>query len=666
MNADELLRDVDLDELLAAYDQAARRLLEVARQDGHFSGRDAGDLIWPGSDAIDADGLARRVELITTIYQGIPPRRDSRLAEAHERYAGAMPEYARANRTYLQVRRQFVERQAGTERDFLQLYQAVYLEALSRENPFPLDAGEAALVELRVARAPLSHAQSVAGKLQTDPRADDPRWDEEYAASDNQRLPLRAILRDVAERVVDLMAAGEHLAIRYNTFSNFIWFGISIWKVVSELELLVSRLRGRARQAWLDRLLKFVRLAQGMLLKFLEAHSEDPAQIRPKDYWYGQEYSYLTRDMIDLTVTLVDRANALIDHARGRASWRRGARRALADLEKLEIPPLLRNQVSGRFLEYPHVGPRQALSSWQRRRRVLAWVSIFRQTGRRKKQLHRSGLSEEERLSAAWQNNTQWGNRTLDLFGIEVRIVIDPLFAPIAAELELHKRGRKIVFFPTHQSLLDHPVMYRVLQSRELIEAMGWDGPVPCTQLARARLMAPTSIKIGSRELSLIGVDPDLADRQLEEVDGYVVMDRSRDASSPTARFAKLLEKRPGVVYGAGTTSAFELQCLPMQHALFAHLPPDAIFIPMAFRGVHALWPKCPRGNLNVSPGLVEVVVSPPMLGETTLLPRKRALRTQLEPATLFQAVHIAALLNPEPVEGCPDPGEDPGSAASR
>ena len=39
----------------------------------------------------------------------------------------------------------------------------------------------------------------------------------------------------------------------------------------------------------------------------------------------------------------------------------------------------------------------------------------------------------------------------------------------------------------------------------------------------------------------------------------------------------------------------------------------------------------------------------PPILGETTLLPRKRALRTLLEPVTLFQAIHIARLFNPEP-----------------
>ena len=85
-----------------------------------------------------------------------------------------------------------------------------------------------------------------------------------------------------------------------------------------------------------------------------------------------------------------------------------------------------------------------------------------------------------------------------------------------------------------------------------------------------------------------------------------------------------------------------------MQHALYAHLPPDVIIVPLVFRGIHSLWPKCPRGNLDIGSGRVEVVVCPPMPGETTLLPRKRALRTQLEPATLFQAAHIARLFNPQ------------------
>jgi hypothetical protein len=643
LDVDEILNNLDLDELLATYDQAACRLLEVARQDGHFEQRDPADLVWPSSSTIDETGLGKRAALIARIYDGIPPRRTSRLSEAHDSYVQAMPTYHQTTLIYLQVLRQFLQNQAGSERDFLQLYQAVYLDALSRENPIPLDAGEAALVELGVTRAPLSHAQSVAETLPPSPTVDDPRWDVVYTyAIDGIRhaAPLREILTQSAERVVDALAAGEHLAVRYNTFNNFIWFGISIWKVVTELELLLARLQGKVRQKWHDTLLKYVRLAQGMLLKFLQAHSEDPAQIRPKDYWYGQEYSYLTRDMIDLTLTLIERANALRRRARGLDQ---------EAVPELEVPALLCNQAEGRFLEYPHVGRQGRFSSWQRRHRLLRWVQLFRKTGQRKMKLHRSNLAEEQRLAASWQNNTDWGTGALEIFDLQVKLQIDPLFAPIAAQLELHRGDRKIVFFPTHQSLLDHPVLYHVLQTPEMMQAMGWEKPVPCVLFSRSGLMDPTSFKIGSKQFSLIGVPPELADRLLEEVDGYVIADRSSDAGNPIQRFAKLLEERPGVIYGAGTTSAFELQCLPMQHALFAYLPQDVVVIPMAFRGVHALWPKCPKGNKNINPGLVEVVVSPPMLGATTLLPRKRALRTQLEPATLFQAVHIANLYNPQP-----------------
>ncbi len=637
----------DLDQLLAIYDQAAQELLKVARLDGHFADWDPAALVWPASgtvaDPIGIEGLEKRVELVSTIYQGIPPRRDSRLAEAHSRYCQALPAYHRANGLYLQLRRQFLSRGAGNERDFLQLYQAVYLEALGREDPFPLDAGEEALIHLRVARAPLAHGQSVAEKLQRDPVLEDPRLDQVYTYTcEGQSLqaPLRQSLHRLAEDVVDFLAAGEHLAVRYNTFSNFIWLGISIWKAVTEVELLAARLEGKVRRAWCEKLRFYVRLGQGMLLKFLQAHQEDPAQIRPKEYWYGQQYSYLTRDMIDLTLRLIEGANKLRRRAADRVS-----------LPEVEIPPLLRNQVSGRFLEYPHVGRRAVLPPWKRYWRLLRWVRVFRRAARRKKKLSRAGLEEKARLEAAWQNNTEWGMQTLKVFDIQVRVVIDPLFAPVARELELHKGGHKVVFFPTHQSLLDHPVMYQVLSSPAMRAAMGWERPVPCTQLARARLMEPATLKLGPWRFSLIGVSPEEADRLLEEVDGYVILEHSQDTGNPTQRFAKLLEKRPGVVYGAGTTAAFELQCLPIQHALFAQLPQDIVIIPLAFRGVHALWPKCPRGNLNIHPGLVEVVVSPPMLGETTLLPRKRALRTQLEPATLFQAVHIATLFNPEPRE---------------
>jgi hypothetical protein len=634
----------NLDEIFARYDEAAAELIRVARLDGHFAGRDEVDLTWPPShdddgSPVDAEGLERRVELIAEIHDGIPPRRNRRLVDAHDRYETFRPAYLRNLRLFLQVQRQFIAEKAGTERDFDELYSAVYLEALAREDPIPLDAGEAALVEFKVSRAPLAHAASIVDKIRPGPSADDPRWTVLYRWDlDGERGQdsLRELLRQVSEAVVDFLAAGEHLAIRYNTFSNFIWFGISVWKAVTEVELLVLRLRGRARDGWVDRLENYVRLLQGMLLKFLQAHVEDPAQIRPADYWYGQQYSYLTRDMIDLTRELVRNGERLRQRYR-------------PDLPVVEVPPLLRGASAGAFHEYGHVGVRGTVSSWTRRVRLLKWVRTFRTTAKQKKKLHRSKLSDVDRRAAAWQINLEWAEETLNTFGIDVSVTIDPAFADVAGELDLRPGlGRKVVFFPTHQSLLDHPVMYRTLQSPELLQAMGWSAPVPCCLLSRPRLMQATAVKIGGREISLIGISPDDIDRLQEEVDGYVIL-RKDDTGSPIKRFAQILNDRPGVVYGGGTTSAFDLQVLPMQHALFAHLPQDTVFIPVALRGIHSLWPKAPRNNLNVSPGHVDVFISPPIPGETTLLPRKRALRTQLEPATLFQAIHIATLLDPTP-----------------
>ena len=632
----------NLDEIFARYDEAAVELIRVARLDGHFAGRDEADLAWPPShdddgNPVDAEGLERRAELIAEIHDGIPPRRNRRLVDAHDRYEKFRPAYLRNLRLFLQVQRQFIADQAGTERDFDELYSAVYLEALAREDPVPLDAGETALVEFKVSRTPLAHAAAIVDKIRPGPGADDPRWTVLYRwdlDGEQGQGSLRELLRQVSEAVVDFLAAGEHLAIRYNTFSNFIWFGISVWKAVTEVELLVLRLRGRARDGWVNRLESYVRLLQGMLLKFLQAHLEDPAQIRPTDYWYGQQYSYLTRDMIDLTCELVRNGERL------RLRYR-------PDLPVIEVPPLLRGVTSGAFHEYGHVGVRGTVSSWKRRARLLKWVRTFRTTAKQKKKLHRSKLSDVDRRAAAWQVNLKWADETLKTFGIDVSVTIDPAFAEVAGELDLRPGlGRKVVFFPTHQSLLDHPVMYRTLQSPELLQAMGWSAPVPCCLLSRPRLMQATAVKIGGREISLIGISPGDIDRLQEEVDGYVILGKE-DTGSPIKRFAQILEDRPGVVYGGGTTSAFDLQVLPMQHALFAHLPQDTVFIPVALRGIHSLWPKAPRNNLNVSPGHVDVFISPPIPGETTLLPRKRALRTQLEPATLFQAMHIATLLDP-------------------
>ena len=638
---------VNLDEILDKYDEAAQELVKVARLDGHFDDRDISDVTWPRSarpgESVNVGALETRAEIIDTIFTGTPARRDRRLLEAFQKHEAAMPAYHLANRIFLQVKGQFVARALGSEQDFLRHYQSLYLEALGRDNPVPLDQGEAALVEFRVARAPLSHAQAVAEKLQSGADGDDPQWGEEIFTYDvdgeGGKAPLKKILAEVAEAVVDVLAAGEHLAIRYNTFSNFVWFGISVWKVVSDIELLLARLDGVVPARWHRKLASYVQLAQAMMLKFLEAHLEDPAQIRPKEYWYGQEYSYLTRDLIDLVRGLIDGANRLRRRARG------------IDLESvptIEPLPLLEGGATGRFLEFAHVGRRGEISAWQRRWRLISWLRVFRRRVQRTAALSRSGRSPVELRAAAWHNAIDWGRQTLDVFGIDVKISIDPDFAAVVDDLDLAAGGRRIVFLPTHQSLMDHPVMYHVLASDELVKAMGWSEPVPCCLLARSGLTEPGTIRIGSRRISLLGIDSASADRLMQDVDGYVIIDRDDESARPAADFAKILDDRPGVAYGAGTTSSFDLQILPMQHALFAYLPHDIVIVPIALRGIHSLWPKCPKGNVRVGPGTVEAIISPPMLGETTLLPRKRALRTQLEPATLFQAVHIATLLDPQ------------------
>ena len=623
---DHTLKDTDRAALIEQYDETAEQLLQVALSDGHFSGRDG--VGWPGGSEPTLEALGQRAQLIATIHEGIPTRREQRLADAHARYEQARPAYHQANRLYLRLQADFCQQGEGDERDFLQLYQEVYLQALGRDDPIELDEGEKALVQLRVARVPLSHAHAVAEKIGAS-EGEDARWQHPYTVEwdDVQRAgSLRQLLTSIAESVVDFLAAGELLAIRYNTFSNFIWLGISCWKAITDVELALAQSGADPN----DELDKSVLLGKSMLLQFMRAHLEDPAQIKPREYWYGQEYSYLTRDLIDLSRSIVKEANDL-------------------RLGPVDLPPLLGGDIKGRFLEYGDVGKTQELSTWGRRKRLLRWAMLFRRTGKRKMHLLQSNVEEKERLRRAWEQNREWAHESLDIFGIEVDIRIDPLFAPIAEDLALGSGKHKILFLPTHQSVFDHPVMNYVLNDENFMRALGWGEPTPCTILARSQLTAMGSLTVFGRTFTPIGFTPEEVDRMMEEADGHVVMSRSADTGSPTRRFAKLLDERPGVVYPAGTTSSYALQCLPMQHGLFAHLPPDLVLIPLAFRGIHSLWPKCPKGNLHIRPGRVEVVVGPPILGQTTLLPRKRALRTQLEPATLFQAVHIADLYNPAP-----------------
>ena len=155
--------------------------------------------------------------------------------------------------------------------------------------------------------------------------------------------------------------------------------------------------------------------------------------------------------------------------------------------------------------------------------------------------------------------------------------------------------------------------------------ALGWEEPT-LHVLARSQLTAMGSLTVFGRTFTPIGFTPEEVDRMMEEADGHVVMSRSADTGSPAA-LCQVARRAPRRSLSAGATSSYTLQCLPMLYGLFA-LPPDLVLIRWPF-AVSLSGPTHPQ-RPHIRPGRVEVVVGPPILGQTTLLPRKRALRTQL------------------------------------
>ena len=628
----------DPDQMLAVYDQVVQGLLEAIRHDGYFDDIDPDALVWPKSQSelgsIAHGGLVFRAKLVDAIYRGLPAIRNMRLAEAYAPFADLIARYHAGNRIYLQVRRQFEERDEGRADDFLKLYQSLYLEALAKGELHSPEAVEEALAQVNITQVPMSHAQAVAEALADVEVGDDARWQGVYTCDlDGEFIEgsLRDLLQDVAQRTLDFIAAGGLLATRYNYLTNFGWFGVSIWKVMVDADVVFEQLQAVGE---LESLEGDLRRSKALLIEFLQAHQEDPTKLRPKLYWYGQEYSYLTRDMIDLAVKLVRVLNDQIQIHQ-------------LDIPQLEIPVLLTDKAQGRFLEYPNVGQRGKFSRLQRSVRFAKWMVASLVLGRKKKKLLQKENDPIRRREAGWQSWLDWGHRTLEIFDIHVAVHIDPHFESVATDLKMNEKGRQIIFLPTHQSLFDHPVLYQVLQSPEFLNAMGWVRPEPCVILARTGL-ARSGIKIGSKQITQFGMSSEVFDQMLENVDGYVMLERSNAAGHTTQRVAQALSERPGIIYPMATTAAFPIQQFPLQHGVFAQLPQDVVIVPIAYRGLHALWPKCPKGNIDINPGQVDVWVSPPMLGETTLLPKRRSLRIQAEAAALFQAVHIATLLNPE------------------
>ena len=655
-----LIRNVDV--LLTVYDQSAQGVLDLANSEGYFEGVDPNLLKWPPSRSsegpIGLEGLGYRAKLIGAIYEGVPRLRDQRMGEAYDQFRRVAPDYYRAVQLYARIREQFLRTGQGATAQFLELYQTIYVEELRASNVFTPDEGEAALAGARLSRVPLAHAQPVAEKLKDIVPEDDPLWQATYECTlkgKETRSTLREIFHNTAQNTLEYLAAGELLAVRFNTYTNFAWFGCAVWKIISDAELLAEFCRRHVPSKYLQRKIDGIQedilLGQAMMVEFFQAHQENPAQLKPTGYWYGHHYTSLTRDMIDLANGLMEKCNLVIhrinQHMKNGEDEAKIPDELSSMLEPMEVPPLLDRSATGHFLEYPHVGRNARYSPVQRATRLVRWIGASWRYVRTKLEIEEEGLDEEEKLEAAWQNSLAWSEKTLKIFGITVKVHVDPMVGELARVLKLHEGRYKVLFFPTHQSVFDHPVMYKVLQSRVLLDALGWEDSRPCTILSRSGLTEYVTLRLGSWSTTLFGVNAAEFDRLLEEIDGYVVLPRAGDTNNATRRFAGLLEKRPGIIYAAGTTAAFDIQSIPLQHGLFSKIPPDVVLIPMAFRGIHSIWPKCPRRNIKINPGLVEVVVAPPMMGETTLFPRRRSLRPQIEPAALFQAVQIVHLLNP-------------------
>lgn len=625
-----------LDEM---YDQAAQEFIDVGRMEGHFAEWNPDDLLWPSVDQSSGEVLAHRLKLVRRLEEGIPGRRAKRLQEAHADYVDLETGYHEACRAYLQIKRFFVDSGEGTAEELLEMYQSLYLEAIASRELFAPDMGEEALGRSQVTHVPLSHAQTVAEALANVAVSDDPRWDLSVhfgTESVAHESTLKDALQFVAQRTLAFIGAGGLLSTRYNTYTNFAWFGCSVWRVLLEVDWVCSQLEAAGKASMIvKRIRAAFPMAKARMIEFVQAHREDPSKLRAENYWYGSPYSYLTRDMIDDANKAIGVVNRLI-------------KSHLPECDPIIQPRILTPDVAGPFTEFEHVGVYKDRGEGRSRfRRLLSWGRTSWSLGKAKKKLSRSELSESDRLHGAWEAAQTWGTRSIEALGVDVDVTIDPQFEATARALKLGEDPSiKTLFLPTHQALLDHPVMYHVLQRPEVAEAMRWEAPHPCVILARTGL-AKHGVRIGSWSFTMFGMSSDKFDALQESVDGYVMLDRGASASHTTSALASALEDRPGIIYPMGTTAAFGLQNFPLQSALFSYLPPDIVIIPVAFRGIHSIWPKSPKGNLNIRPGKVEAYFSPPMLGETTLLPRRRSLRVQSEAAALFQAVHIASLYDP-------------------
>ena len=430
----------DLEQMLAIYDQSVQLMLEAVRHDGYFDDLNPDAVVWPKSQsgAMDMEALQFRAQLVDAIFQGLPEVRDRRLDEAYRPFAELLPQYHTGSRIYLQLRRQFVERGRGDAKDFLRLYQSLYLKALAQAELHAPGAVEEALAQVHITQVPMSHARAVAEALSNVEADEGTHWTEEYSCErDGERIvgTLRDLLQDVAQRTLNLIAAGGLLSTRYNYLTNFGWFGVSVWKVIVDAEVALAQLR-ETSDVDLDGIDGDVLHIKALLIEFLHVHQEDPTKLRPRLYWYGQEYSYLTRDMIDLSVRLICDVNAQIDRV-GQKVFR------------VWKCPLCSADTGAEddFWNIPMSGVEGNFQSCSEECVLPGGWGLRSEVGRPKKKLLEREADPIRRREAGWRTWLDWGRRTLDIFDIRVDIYFDPHFEAIVRDLGADAEDPASYFF---------------------------------------------------------------------------------------------------------------------------------------------------------------------------------------------------------------------------
>lgn len=600
---------------LQAYNLAVQKLLNiVARENPASSANQKWPCYDPKKDSLDV--LQSQIDIIEDIYHSLPGKKDEILLKSYASFQKRQKQHPIFQAHYIHIRQKFIERHHDANK-FLKLYHKQYIMMLSAFKHLAPQGGEALMIQENLTHVPLKEAQKSALKISLNPLSaeDTQLLEESYPLPNSTKTAsLRKQLTDILKKTLSFLNAGAIFAMRFHYLNNFALLGIGVLRVLLEAQRHLKT--SRKKHILIN---THTQCLQKTLIEFFEAHLYKKDE---KKQWYGQAYSYMVRDLIDTATYLSKR------------------------LKQKHLSPLNYHQ-QGRFQEYGYVGKTCNNSFPVRSFMLIKVIIASRRISKFKRELSKDPDTPSRHLRA-WEINTEWGKKFLESFQIKTTCQFHPEFEKTLKLLGADPNGKRTLFLPTHQSILDHPAMYSVFLSETIVKTMGWERPTPCTLVSRQGLSKIGDLTFGPFTYRILGMHSQQYDHIAEEIDKHIIID-SNSNKSIAKSIQNALDKGPVAIYPKGTTATFSTHCFPLQYNLFANIPYDTILIPMAFRGVHSLWPKCPKGNLNICQGKIEIFFGKPLYAENIFFPRQSKLRKQFDIATFFQAIQITDLLNPQP-----------------